>query len=163
MKNVYAYSGFTLMEVAVVMSLLTLLFGFVWVNLLGSKDSASQNTSVDILLSDLRGQQLKAMLGDTEGRIGHDAYGIRFGTTNYTLFHGSTYVPADPTNFTVALGDNERFQSIAFSGSTLVFASVSGEISGFVPGADSIVLENSSANTQKTFRLNKVGTVYSIN
>lgn len=163
MKKAYAYSGFTLMEVAVVMSLLTLLFGFVWVNLLGSKDSASQNTSVDILLSDLRAQQLKAMLGDTEGRIGHDAYGIRFGTTSYTLFHGSTYAPADPTNFTVSLGDNERFESVGFPGSVLVFASVSGEIDGFSAGADTIVLRNSSANTQKTFLLNRIGSVYAIN
>ena len=163
MKKVYSYSGFTLMEVAVVMSLLTFLFGFVWVNLLGSKDSASQNTSVDLLVSDLRGQQLKAMLGDTEGRIGHDAYGIHFGTTTYTLFHGTTYVSADPTNFIVSLGDNERFQSVEFSGSTLIFASVSGEISDFIPSADAIVLRNSSANTQKTLRLNKIGTVYAAN
>jgi prepilin-type N-terminal cleavage/methylation domain-containing protein len=163
MNKKFLYSGFTLMEVAVVVSLLSLLFGFVWVNLLGSRDSASQNTSIDLLLSDLRSQQLKAMLGDTEGRVGHDAYGVYFGTNTYTLFHGLSYVAADPTNYTVTLGDNERFQSISFPGNTLVFASVSGQIAGFTEGVDSIVLTNITANTQKTVRINKLGTVYAIN
>lgn len=163
MKRQQLYSGFTLMELTVVMSLLSLLFGFVWVNLLGSRDSASQNTSVDLLVSDLRAQQLKAMLGDTEGRIEHDAYGIHFALTSYTLFHGVSYITADPTNFTVNLGDNEQFQSVAFPGSTIVFASVSGEVDGFSQGANSIVLTNTMANTQKIIQLNKTGTVYAIN
>lgn len=156
-------SGFTLIEVAVVMSLLSLLFGFVWLNLLSTKESASQNTSMDLLVSDLRAQQLKAMLGDTEGRVERDAYGVYFGVTSYTLFHGSTYVSADPTNFIVPLGDNERFSSIAFSGNAVVFSSVSGEIDGFSQDANSLLLKNTMANTQKTIQLNKIGTVNAIN
>ena len=63
----------------------------------------------------------------------------------------------------VNLGDNEQFQSVAFPGSVIVFASVSGEVDGFSQGANSIVLTNTMANTQKTIQLNKTGTVYAIN
>lgn len=151
------------MEMAVVMSLLSLLFGLVWLNLLSSKESASQNASIDVLVSDLRSQQLKAMQGDTEGRIGNDAYGVRFDATTYTLFHGMSYLSSDPANQVVSLTDNEQFQSITFPGSTILFASVSGQVVGFSQGNNSFVLRNVSTNTQKTFLINAIGTVYAIN
>lgn len=157
------FAGYTLMEMAVVISLLSLLFGLVWLNLLSSKESASQNASIDVLVSDLRSQQLKAMLGDTEGRLGNDAYGIHFNAASYTLFHGTTYLASDPSNQTIALTDNEQFQSITFPASTILFASISGQVVGFSPVNNSFVLKNVSTNTQKTFQINELGTIYAIN
>ena len=157
------HGGYTLMEVAIVITILSMLFGLVWLNILGSKERASQNATIDVLLSDIRSQQLRAMLGDTGGRVGNDSYGLHFNATSYTLFHGSTYSPADPSNQTINLGANERFQSVLFPASQILFASVSGQVVGFSQGNNSFVLSNVSLQTQKTVQINQLGTVYAIN
>jgi hypothetical protein len=151
------------MEVAVVVALLSMLFGLVWLNILGSKEHASQNATIDVLLSDIRAQQLRAMLGDTGGRVTSDSYGIRFNTTSYTLFHGPTFVPADPSNQTISLGDQEYFKSVSFPSNQVIFASISGQIVGFSQNASSFILSNASLSTQKNIQLNKLGSVYAIN
>ncbi len=153
--------GFTVTEAVIVMSLLATLFGLIWLNLLNSREKAGTSSSTDVFVSDVRSQQLKAMLGDTEGRISADAYGVYLNSTSYTLFHGISYNALDPSNSPVQLGDNITFVNVSFPSNVIVFASGSGEIVGF-SGAGTLGIRNVLSNTQKTVQLNKFGTVTSI-
>ncbi|MBI2442792.1 MAG: type II secretion system protein [Candidatus Levybacteria bacterium] len=155
--------GFSIVELLVAMGIFSLLFGFIWLNLLGSRGRASQSSTIDVFTSDLRAMQLKAMKGDSEGRVDTDAYGVLLKTTTYTLFHGSTYNPDDPSNRTVSLGDGESFNSVLFPGNSIVFAKGSGELVNYDPAQSSVSLTNMQSNTQKTLQLNKYGVITSSN
>lgn len=157
------FKGFSLVEIGVVVTLISILFAFMWINLLGGKEKASQTSSIDVLVSDIRSEQLKAMTGATEGRVTNDAYGIHFNTTSYVLFHGLNYSSSDPSNRTTQLGDNEQFTSVLFANNNIVFASGSGEIVGFTQGSDSVTLRNLVGKTQKTIYFNKYGSITGIN
>ncbi len=144
--------GFTLAELLVTMAIFATLVGIATINLVGARQRASLNTSSEILIGDLRQQQLKSMIGDTEGRANPDRYGIHLGTNDYTLFHGNTYNSGDASNFTVELGDNIQFVGTY---SDLIFARVSGELSA----GGSIILEDNTTNTQKTLQYNRYGVI----
>lgn len=155
--------GFTLIETSLAIAIIATLFGFITLNLLSGKESATQSTTLDIFISDLRHSQLKAMVGDAEGRVDKDSYGVYIEPTSYTLFHGSTYNSSDPTNRTVNLGDNETFSSVQFAGNLIQFASMSGELVGFVPGANNLSIRNGGSGSQKDIQINKYGVVFTTN
>ncbi|MDP3941013.1 MAG: type II secretion system protein [bacterium] len=162
MKKGYL-KGFSLVELLVAMGLFSLLFGFIWVNLLGSRGRASQSSSIDVFVADLRSTQLKAMQGDSEGRVDPEIYGVYVGANSYTLFHGSTYNPTDPSNHTVSLGDGETFVSVAFPNNSVIFDKGSGELIDFDPALTTLTLSNSISKTQKTIQMNKYGVITAIN
>ncbi|KKU23344.1 MAG: hypothetical protein UX35_C0006G0020 [Microgenomates group bacterium GW2011_GWA1_46_15] len=60
--------GFTLVELAVTTALFLSLLAIAVPNLLGIRERVEMRSVVNTVLADIRGQQLKAMLGDTEGR-----------------------------------------------------------------------------------------------
>lgn len=162
MKDANKYqNGFSLVELAVVMFIFSFLFIFITVALLNIKQRGSLTTSIDTLITDLKSQQLKAMVGDTEGRATPDTYGIYFGANQYTLFHGA-YSPSTPSNFTVSLGDNIQFGAISFPASSVSFAQDSGEVVG-TESLNTITLENSQTNEQKTITINKYGVITAVN
>ncbi len=59
--------GFTLPELLIVMGVLAILTTLATVNLLRPQHQASTVAAVNILMADIRQQQLKTMLGNTEG------------------------------------------------------------------------------------------------
>jgi prepilin-type N-terminal cleavage/methylation domain-containing protein len=118
--------GFTLIELIIVMSIIGILLGFSTINLSRSQQSASLNAVEQILLSDLRQQQLKAMVGDAEGRAASDSYGIHFDSNKYVLFHG-TYSEGEPSNSVINLDSNMQFNNPEYD---IVFSRLSGEIAG---------------------------------
>ncbi len=148
--------GFTLIEIILVMAIIATLLGLGSVNLLSSQNKSSLATSVNTLISDLKSQQLKAMSGDTEGRGVADSYGIYFQSGSYTLFHGTTYSASDPANFTVSLNPDLTLTT-TFTGSTIIFTKGSGQITGFVPGANTISLTTPAGT--KTLHFNTYGVV----
>ena len=95
-------------ELSIVLSLIAVLFGFVTINLNRSQQNASITAIEQTLLSDLKQQQLKAMIGDTEGRASSDQYGVHFDSNQYVLFHG-VYSVGDSTNFVISLAQNFQF------------------------------------------------------
>lgn len=157
--------GFSLIELIVVISIIGILSSVAVTNLFNSKYSASLGTSVDILITDIKQQQLKAMVGDTEGRGIHpDAYGIHFETGSYTLFHGTNYSQSDSSNAKINLGDNIQVSSAPFLNSAIIFATQSGEILNFsTTGPYTLVIKNAPTLDQKTLIFNKFGTITSVN
>jgi len=147
--------GFTIAELLVTIAIFATLVGIATSNLVGGKQRASLNASGDIFTGDFRQQQLKAMIGDTEGRSAPDTYGVHFGSSEYTLFHGSTFNIMDSSNFTVMLGDNISFVSPP---PNLVFARVSGEL----PSGGSIVMIDNTTKSTITLQFNRYGVITSI-
>lgn len=117
--------GFTLIELSVAVSILVILLGFITVSLIRSQQTASLTAAQEVLIADLKQQQLKSMIGDTEGRASSDVYGIHFDSNRYVTFHGSTYSPADPSNSAINLESNMQFNNPNFD---VIFGKLSGEI-----------------------------------
>ena len=155
-------AGFTLTELIITLAILLILTGLTSVNLLGFYAKNTLNTTVPTLVSDLKQQQLKAMVGDTDGETSHDAYGIYFQSDRYTLFQGSTYSTADTSNFDILLNRDLQFSNIILPSSQVVFASGSGEVANYNPSFDYVTLKNTSTDETKTVRINRYGTVIDI-
>lgn len=156
-------SGFTLIELIIAVCVFTLLFGLVSGNLLNYYHKNTFNTQVITVISDINKQQLKAMVGDTEGRVAPDSYGIHFGVDRYILFHGSSYNAADSTNFTILLDTNMNLTDIAIPSSSLIFAKGSGEFTGFTGSNNTFIMKDIKTNEQKTITINRYGIITSIN
>jgi prepilin-type N-terminal cleavage/methylation domain-containing protein len=155
--------GFTMVELMLVISILLILMSIGGVSTLSMLKTTYLSTTVDVLVSDLKRQQLKAMNGYTEGRASHDHYGIHFETSRYVLFHGLVYSAADSTNIPVNLDNNIRISSNSFPSSQLIFTGVTGEVAGFSMGSNTITIENRTNSEHKVVTLNRYGVITSIN
>ncbi len=155
--------GFTLAEMVLVVSIILTLFGIISVDLFRSQTSTSLTSSIQTFISDIKSQQIKAMVGATDGRSSSDNYGIYFTPTKYTLFHGLVYNPTDPANFNVQLDDNITFSSIGFNNNTLVFLEQSGEVSTYSAIANTVTIKNTAGTEQKTITVNRYGAITGIN
>lgn len=148
MKN----RGFTLVEIAVVVSIILILLGFITINLVRSQQTASLIATEEILLAELKQQQLKSMIGDTEGRTDSDMYGVHFDTDRYVLFHGAVYLSEETSNFVNDLDSNMQFNNAGFD---IIFSKLSGEI----PGVTIVELQDNTNSQLKRIHLNKYGVV----
>jgi type II secretory pathway pseudopilin PulG len=148
-------AGFTLVEISVVGAILVSLLGLITISLVSSQQKASLASRIEVLLVDLKQQQLKAMIGDTEGRISSDSYGIHFDPDRYVLFHGLTYSSAEDSNFAIDLDNNMQFNNTEFD---VIFSKLSGQISSPVI----IELQDNTNSRLKRIHLNIYGTVTQI-
>lgn len=158
MKNIFLRTnsaGFTLVELAVVIGVLATLLGIATISLGNVQQKASINTTVQTIISDMKGQQIKAMIGDTEGRVSASAYGVHFDANQYVLFNGSTYSALEPSNFVVPLPPNLQ----CMTPTDIIFSQREGEL----PSATSIIIKNVTNNEEKTIQLNKYGVVTGVN
>jgi prepilin-type N-terminal cleavage/methylation domain-containing protein len=158
----FGKKGFTLVEISVVLGIIAVMVTYSVINLSTVQHTAYLSTTIDTFVSDLKQQQLKAMVGDTEGRGANDYYGVYFGTTDYALFHGSTYV-AGSSNPVIPLTTSVQFTNVTFPQSQIVFNKGSGEIVGFAVGSNTITLRNIITNEQKTITINRYGVITQIN
>ena len=155
--------GFTFIEVIVVMGVMATFLGIGVISLVGSQRKASVTQAVDTLVSDLRSQQTKAMVGATVGGMVPAGYGIYFQANRYVLFSGASYNSLDPSNASVPILSPLTISTIGFSGSAVIFLAKSGEVAGFTSGADSVAVRQNDSGQTKTIRLNRYGVVTSIN
>lgn len=163
MKNIIKYQeGLTLVELLLVIGILGLLFSITFISVFNIRVISTNNSTTSIITSDLKNQQIKAMVGDTEGRGVPDNYGVKILSSQYVLFHGVNYNQADNTNFSVPV-ENGYTLSTTFPNSLMLFASGSGEIVGFVSNQNTITLTNTSSSRTKTLHFNKYGTITQIN
>lgn len=144
--------GFTLIELLLVMSIMAILIGFITMNLVGSLQNASLTTTEEILITDLKQQQLKSMVGDTEGRSTSDSYGIHFEENSYVLFHGAVYSSGEASNSIINLDSNLQFNNPNFD---IIFSKLSGTISGSL----TFELQDNTNSRLKRIHLNRHGVV----
>lgn len=139
------------------MGIFAILAGFATLNLVNVQHKSSLNATLDVFIADLKEQQLKAMVGDTEGSGIISDYGIRFNTSQYTLFR-NTYGTA---NFIVNLPPIFT-ATTEFPNNQIVFEKGSGEISGFTAGDNTISFTDTTSGEQKIVTLNKYGVITGI-
>ncbi len=151
--------GFTLVELIVVMGIIATLFGMVTINLLRTQHNASVSATVDELLSDIRTQQTKAMIGTQDTNGNANSYGIHVTANSYILFQG-TSDPADATDFTINPG-NITFTT-NLPNAQVVFTQRSGEFSNYVSGPYTITVKNAYGAEQKTIYINRYGVVTNV-
>lgn len=152
-----------MIEFLAVIAIVIMLTGFITFSLTRTQQHTSTNTTIDSVLTDIKQQQLKAMINDTQGDGVINTYGVYFKTTTYTLFKGSAYSALDTTNFVVNLDTNLQFVNITFPNASIIFAKGSGELANYVAGQNTIQIKNLSSNETKTITLNKYGTITSVN
>lgn len=151
-------SGFTLIELLVTMGIFSILASLISINLIKPQTSASTDSQMQTLISDIKSQQLKSMLGATDGGAASKKHGILISQGKYTLFAGDTFSPSDPNNFDVILESNLGL-STTFSTSTLLFEKLSGEVFSFSPGQNTITLTNQSDNSSKAITIGLYGSL----
>ena len=156
-------TGFALVELIVVIGIISILFGISTISLLSVRDKASLNTTVATVINDIKSQQIKAVVGDTEGRSSHNSYGVYIEPNRYIFFHGPVYSSSDPDNFAIALSGDLQFSNILFPSSQILFNSVSGELASFTSGANSLTIQNVNDNNTKTIEINRYGVITAIN
>lgn len=150
--------GFSLVEITIVISIVALLLGLSTLNLFQFQHSSQLNATVSSFLADYKGQQIKAMTGDTSGIGSLSNYGIYFGTSSYTEFQ-NTYGTA---NFVINLPSGTQL-STTFPSSQILFLKGSGMVSSFTSGKNTITIKDTANNTQKTITINQYGVVTSVN
>lgn len=155
--------GFALIELLVVIGIISILFGISTISLLSVRDKASLNTTVADFINDGKSQQTKAMVGDTEGRLSHDSYGLYIDPNRYILFHGPAYSSIDPDNFAIPLTSDLQFANVLFPSSQIIFNSISGELANFTAGANRLTIQNINDNSTKTVEINRYGVIKAIN
>lgn len=157
-------SGFSLTELIIVLTIIGILFSLTSINLLGAYAKNTLNTTVSTIQADLKQQQLKAMVGDTEGQGSTDSYGIYFPSAgdSYVLFKGGSYSASDPLNFEIKLNNDLQFSSLQVQGSQIIFTKNSGEFTNYLTNFDYVTLRNVNTDETKTIKINQLGTVISI-
>ncbi len=146
--------GFTLIEMIVVLGVSAVLLTMITVNLLSGQRSVTKTGVVEQIVADIRSQQSKAMMGENNGT----AFGVHINEDNYVLFNGATYNAADNTNFAVNL-DNNIVLSTAFPNANIVFSAVSGEVTVYVAGQDTITIADATDDSIKILHINRYGVV----
>ncbi len=139
-----------------------MLLGFIIINLANIQHSSSLTATIATIISDIRSQQTKAMIGATEGRTAADSYGIYFSTNSYTLFHGLSYRATDSANLVVPLDSNIQITNITLPNQDVIFLQQSGELSGYIPGSSSVTVSDNQAKIQKVIIFNRYGAIVSV-
>lgn len=152
--------GFTLPELIISMVIFSSLVGLVTINLTYAHRRATLNTVVTTIIGDFKEQQTKAIVGDTEGRATSDNYGMYFQANSYTLFHGTTYSPADTANALFMIDENVQIINPNYQ---VLFLRASGEVSGYNPATNTIVVRDTTNNTQKIIQYNRYGVITTVN
>lgn len=155
-EKVHRASGFTLVELLLVMGIIGILITISSLLLLNLIPKASFTTQSEVLLSQIRQQQLKAMTGYNEGEESGDYYGVFFQEHAYTLFKGQEYDPDSVLNYTTQTDDSFTFTT-TFPDNQIVFEPNTGKVLNFIFGQNIIALTNKKDMGSITINFNEYG------
>ncbi len=156
-SRIYLKTGFTLLELMLTLSILAVLFALTVVNLTNIIPKANTRSAAEVLVADLREQQMKAMSGYEAVTGGASDYGIFFETDQYTLFTGSSYVEGHQENFVVTLENGLEFDTTNLPLSTIVFLRASGDPANYSDDYHSIRIRNVVTAELRTITYNQSG------
>lgn len=143
--------AFTIIEVIVVIGITALLAGLS-LPISGSFLSRNELSSESVKITDsLRRARTQSMYGAQDS-----VWGVHFTSSDYTIFRGSSYNPADSYNNTTSLPGVLSISAITINGggSDIIFDRVSGTTSTF--GTTTI---SNDASEIRTIVVNSAGTI----
>jgi prepilin-type N-terminal cleavage/methylation domain-containing protein len=149
--------GFTLVEFLVVIGIAAILLTVASINLIRPQRTASLDATVITLVTDIKHQQLKTMIGASSGTTTAQNYGVYFTLNNYTIFKGASYNSNDSTNYTVTLDPSLTITTDLPITPQLVFIRRSGEVSNYDATKHTITIQDSVSQISKTITFNKYG------
>ncbi len=149
--------GFTLIELMLVMGIIAILFAISTILLSGLIPKASFTAELEVLNSQLRQQQLKAMAGAGESESRSD-FGVYFSSNAYTLFSGEAYDPAAANNFVLEVEEPNQLQT-TFNNQQVVFLAGSGEVANFNQTNNTITIRNTVTQEEKVITINRYGVI----
>lgn len=152
--------GFTIIELLVVLGASAVISAISIATLIQPQTQADLDGEVLKLMSDIKSQQLNAMIGVTSGTSTPVSQGIYFSIGGYTLFRGTTYVSADPENFSIVFPATIQMQGTTLATSTIIFNRLNGEVYAHTPGADSVTFINTVSNATSTLTINRFGAIF---
>ncbi len=156
-KKLQVHTGFTVLELMLTLTILGVLFALTVVNLTNIIPKANTRAAAEVLIADLREQQMKAMSGYEAVGGGASDYGIFFETEKYTLFTGSSYVEGHQENYVVPLQVGLEFDTTNLPLSTMVFVRGSGDIANYSDAYHSIRIRNTVTTELRTIVFNQLG------
>lgn len=150
-------SGATLIEVLLVMAIVGMFVRLITLNVFRGQQRVSLTVARDTLLSDMRKQQLRAMLGQTPQSGSLLDYSIRFEGDRYILYAGTVYDAQNPENEVVILDPILTFEPIELPNATLTFARASGEVRSFDPLLHYVTIRNTQTDNNFRIEINALG------
>jgi prepilin-type N-terminal cleavage/methylation domain-containing protein len=133
--------GFTLVEVLVVLSIMSVLGGLTFVGLGAVANGYALSGAHRQVLSLLEEARAHSLASTND-----HAHGVHFGTGVVTIFAGDTYDSADPNNRVVTLSGRASLSSVSLAGggSSVVF----GRASGRTAQHGTVTIAQASDNTK---------------
>lgn len=153
--NLKIRSGFTFIEMLLVLGIVAILISISSIVLVRPQTQSLLDGEILKIFAEIKNQQIKAMVGDTEGGATPQAYGINIQANQYTLFRGPAYNLADTNNFVVAFPDTIQVINNTLPSGTVVFNRRSGEVSGFISPVAFTLQDTINLNT-KTVTLQNI-------
>jgi len=142
--------GFTIIELLVVMGMSAVLLAIAVVAIARPQQRNSVETVTNVLVSDLKQQQLLSMEGDSGSQTTAQAHGIRITASGYTSFTGSAFTGSS-NNYTVNFP-----QGITASFTPLPLDIIFNKHSGETAPVSNLVIQDST-NDKRTFTINRLG------
>ena len=139
------------------MGVIGILARLVTLDLFRGQQRASLTVTRDVLVSDIRKQQHRAMEGMMSTPGVYLDYSIRFENQRYILYPGIVYDGNNTANDVVTLDPILRFDPIQVPGSTITFSRISGEVRGYDEANRRITLKNIQTGNQVTIQFNALG------
>ncbi|MFI5271103.1 MAG: Tfp pilus assembly protein FimT/FimU [Candidatus Saccharimonadales bacterium] len=146
-------SGFTLVELMVVIAIAAILFGLTSINLGKAQQSASLSSVTQTLLADIKNQQMLAMSGGSGSSSTQQSQGVYIQSSNYTLFSGTTFNSGDTYNYSVNIDPIQL--TTTFPSGQIVFNKGDGSVANFNSSKNTVTL--SESGTTKVISLNQFG------
>jgi prepilin-type N-terminal cleavage/methylation domain-containing protein len=145
--------GFTLIEILITISILTLLLGISMTAFSALTDQQSLDRDVETAISYLLRARNQTITGENNNN-----YGVYFASTSVTLFEGTAYAAGSSTNLVFNFNNRTYMETISLAGGAnqVYFKKISG-----APHATGTVTYRSSGltNRQKLIRVYASGLV----
>ena len=143
-------NAFTVVELVVVIGIFIIITSFSTISLLNSRQNVDTSSTLDLISSDLKNQQIKSMTS-----FNNNNHGIYFDDNSYTLFNGSLYNSEDENNYTVQLSKSLIIET-NLNNSQIIFNKINGEVKDF---NEQINIKVSSNSQENILKINKLGVI----